>query len=101
MDLAEGHLRMLEYLFEKTPTKVKLNLGTGKGTSVLSLIREFEKVNNVKVPFSFDKRRNGDRGIVYADNSYAKSLLNWVPERSIEQMCIDGWRWQRKNLSSI
>ena len=74
MDLAEGHLRVLEYLFDKAPTKVKLNLGTGKGTSVLSLIKEFENVNNVKVPFSFDKRRNGDRGIVYADNSYAKKL---------------------------
>ena len=101
MDLAEGHIRMLEYLFDNTPTKIKLNLGTGKGTSVLGLIRKFENVNNVKVPFRFDKRRNGDRGIVYADNSYAKRLLHWVPERSIEEMCIDGWRWQRKNLNSF
>ena len=98
MDLAEGHERMLDYLFKNNSSNVKLNIGTGKGTSVLELIKKFESVNNVKVPFSFVQRRKGDRGIVYADNSYAKKLLNWEPKRTIEQMCIDGWKWKKNFL---
>ena len=73
-----------------------MNLGTGIGTSVLELINTFEKVNNVKVPFSFDERRQGDNAFVVADNSLAKSILNWIPKRNMEDMCRDGWNWQLK-----
>jgi len=96
MDLAEGHLRALDYLFKNSQVNMKLNLGTGRGVSVIELIETFKKVNNIRVPFSFSKRRLGDRGIYYADNSLAKELLRWEPSRTIEDMCRDGWKWQRK-----
>ncbi len=97
MDLAEGHFRVLDYLFKNSQVNIKLNLGTGRGVSVIELIETFKKVNNVPIPFSFSKRRPGDRGIVYADNSLAKELLGWEPLRTIEDMCRDGWKWKKLN----
>ena len=96
-DLAEGHLLTLEYLLKEKPQILTLNLGTGKGTSVLELIKTFESVNRVEIPFSFDKRRPGDNAFVVADNSKAKLILNWMPKRDINEMCRDGWKWQLKN----
>ena len=100
MDLAEGHIKALEYLENNGPQILNLNLGTGIGTSVLGLLRIFENVNKVKINYEFTNRRKGDYGIVIADNSLAKSLLKWSPNRSIEEMCIDGWKWQNKNLET-
>ena len=97
MDLAEGHLSALIYLTEEKPQFITINLGAGIGTSVLEFIRIFEKVNNVEVPFSFENRRIGDNASVVADNSLAKSILNWRPTRNIEDICKDGWNWQLKN----
>ena len=97
MDVAEGHLLALNYLFSEDPQFITLNLGTGIGISVLEFIRVFEKVNNVKIPFIFDKRRLGDNAIVVADNSLSKRILNWIPKRNIEDICRDGWNWQLKN----
>ena len=97
MDLAEGHFAALDYLLKEKPQFLTLNLGTGIGTSVLELIRCFEKVNNVKIPFSFDNRRLGDNAFVMADNSLAKKILNWIPKRNINDICRDGWNWQLKN----
>jgi len=97
MDVAEGHLLVLNYLIEENPQFLTLNLGTGKGTSVLELIRNFEKINNVRIPFIFDERRLGDNAYVVADNSYAKSILNWIPKRTMDDICRDGWNWQMKN----
>ena len=94
MDLAEGHLRALDYLFMNSPVNIKLNLGTGRGVSVIELIETFKKVNNVQIPFSFSKKRSGDRGTVYADNSLAIKILKWEPQKTIEEMCEDGWRWK-------
>ena len=96
-DLAEGHLLTLEYLLKEKPQILTLNLGTGKGTSVLELIKTFESVNRVEIPFSFDKRRLGDNAFVVADNSKAKLILNWIPKKDINEMCRDGWKWQLKN----
>ena len=76
---------------------INLNLGTGKGTSVLELIRIFEKVNNIEIPFNFVKRRLGDNAFVVADNSLAISTLKWVPKKTMEDICRDGWRWQLNN----
>ena len=97
MDLAEGHLSALNFLLNEKPQNLTINLGTGKGTSVLELIKIFEKVNSVNIPFSFDNRRSGDNAFVVADIALAKSRLNWEAKFSIEDICRDGWNWQLKN----
>ena len=97
MDLADGHLKALDFLFRNKTQLIKLNIGTGKGHSVLDLIKTFENANNVSVPFEFDKRRDGDVCHLVADNSKAKSILNWSPAKSLKEMCIDGWKWKNIN----
>ncbi len=97
IDLAEGHLLTLDKLLNEKPQILILNLGTGSGISVIEFIRIFEKVNNVKIPFSFYSRREGDNAFVVADNNLAKSILNWEPKKTIEDICRDGWNWQLKN----
>ncbi len=97
MDLAEGHVSALNYLLKGKPQILTLNLGTGKGTSVLELIKIFEKVNKVFIPVNFVERRSGDNAFVVADNNKAKMILNWSPKRDVQQICIDGWNWQKKN----
>ena len=101
MDLAEAHTKSLEFLFLEEKKFLNLNIGTGLGTTVLELIKTFEKVNNVKVPYLFTERREGDNAITIADNSVLKSLLNWEPKRTIENMCKDGWNWQINEISKI
>ena len=97
MDLANGHLFALEHLLMNSSKILNLNLGTGIGSSVLDLVRTFERVNTIKVTFKFAERRDGDAAIVVADNSLVKSILNWKAVKNIEDMCRDGWKWQRKN----
>ena len=97
MDLAEGHIAALEYLNNFEDKIVNLNLGTGLGTSVLELIDTFEKVNNIKISKKFSSRRIGDSCTVIADNCLAVSCLNWSPKRNLEEMCLDGWKWQSLN----
>ena len=97
MDLAEGHLKSLKYIIEKDPQLLTLNIGKGRGISVIELIKTFENANNVSVPFEFDKRRDGDVCQLVADNTKAKSLLNWTPAKSLKEMCIDGWKWKNLN----
>ena len=98
MDLADGHIAAMEYLEKNKSQIINLNLGTGKSTSVLDLIKIFEQVNKVKIKYEFVSRRKGDHGVVVADNSLAKNLLNWQPKRNIYEMCKDGWNWQINNL---
>ncbi len=97
MDLADGHVKALKYLFKNKKKFITLNIGTGNGFSVLELIKTFQKTNNVKVPFFFDKRREGDSFKLVADNSKAKKLLNWSPQKSLEDMCRSGWKWKCLN----
>ena len=97
MDLAEGHVKAAEKILESKSEVMNINLGTGKGTSVLELINTFQDVNKVKIPFVFGKRRLGDYGKVVANNSLAIEFLNWKPFRTIEDMCSDGWKWQKLN----
>ena len=93
-DLADAHLAALKNI----PSGVRTyNLGTGKGTSVLDLISCFEEVNNIKVPYVFSERRHGDMPYVVADNSKALEILEWEPKRTLKEMCIDGWKWQKSN----
>ena len=97
MDLAEGHLKALEFLLQSKSNLVTLNLGTGIGISVLELIKTFERVNNVNVPFNFDKRRDGDVCRLVADNLKSREILKWSPKKSIEEMCNSGWHWKCLN----
>ena len=99
MDIAEGHVVSLNYLFNNDPQLISFNLGTGKGTSVLSLINTFEKVNNVRIPYEYVKKRQGDLPVIIADNLKAKKILNWEPKRNIEEMCKDGWKWKKQNIN--
>ena len=101
MDLAEGHVRALQFLESKNSRIIDLNLGTGIGTSVLELINTFQKVNKVKVNYVFDERRNGDKEYVVADNTKALKILGWKNTRNIEEMCKDGWNWQLKKLNKF
>ncbi len=97
MDLAEGHIAALEHLFKLDKENISINLGTGEGTSVFDLINTFKRVNNVDLPFRVVERRDGDVGYVVANNILAKSLLNWKPLLKLEDMCRDGWNWQKNN----
>ena len=100
MDIAEGHIAALDYLKRIDSELININLGTGIGTSVLELIKTFELVNKVKVPYKFTKRREGDLATLIADNSFAISKLNWFPKRNLREMCLDGWKWQCNNSFS-
>ncbi|MCF8018974.1 MAG: UDP-glucose 4-epimerase GalE [Vallitaleaceae bacterium] len=93
VDLAKGHLSALTYTTKQEGIEA-INLGTGKGHSVLEVIKTFEKANNVKIPYTFKERRPGDIGTCYADVSKAKKLLSWEAKRSLEDMCRDAWHWQ-------
>lgn len=98
MDLAEGHVAALEALDRASPGSVlTVNLGTGRGYSVLELVQTFERVNGVQVPRRIVGRRPGDIASCYADASLAKDLLGWQAKRGLEEMCRDAWRWQSMN----
>ena len=98
-DVAEGHLRTLEYLIKNNSNILKMNIGTGLGTTVLQLIQTFSRINKVKINYKFSSRRDGDVEEIVADNSLSKSLLDWKPKRSIEEMCVDGWNWKKNNIN--
>ena len=100
MDLADGHISALNFLFCGNGNFLNLNLGTSKGTSVLELIKTFEKVNNCKIKYEFKERRPGDIATSVADNKMASSILNWTPKRSLAEMCRDGWLWQKNQLKN-
>ncbi|SEM88564.1 UDP-galactose 4-epimerase [Paenisporosarcina quisquiliarum] len=95
MDLANGHLKALDYLNNRTGSHI-FNLGTGKGYSVLDLVQTFEKVNNVNIPYKILKRRPGDIAVSYANPSKAESELGWKASYGLEEMCEDAWRWEKR-----
>lgn len=97
VDLALGHLAALEYLAKQKGVISAVNLGTGRGYSVLEVVKAFEKASHSPVPYDLVERREGDSAICYADPSYAKELLGWHATRGIEEMCADAWRWQSQN----
>ncbi len=97
MDLAKAHIGVMEHLISNKPNYLKINIGTGKGTSVLDLVKTFEKVNNVSVPYVFSDRRPGDLCSLIADNSMLINELEIRPKMSIETMCRDGWKWKKLN----
>ena len=97
MDLADVHIKVLENLFHDSSRYINLNIGTGIGTTVLDLVKTFEKVNNVKVPYIFTDRRSGDSCYVVADNSLLLNEFKVFPRMTIEDMCRDGWKWKSLN----
>jgi len=96
VDLARGHLAALQAL-DRQPGVVPINLGTGRGYSVLELVAVFEKARGRKVPYRIVDRRSGDVAACYADPSLAKAILGWSAEREVNAMCLDAWRWQSLN----
>ena len=96
VDLALGHLAALDYLAKK-PSLVTVNLGTGRGYSVLEMVRAFEKASGRKVPYEVVARRPGDVAECYADPALAFRLLGWKAGRGVDEMCADQWRWQSQN----
>lgn len=96
VDLAAGHVKALEKLIGKSGVH-RYNLGTGKGYSVLDMVRAFEKASGVKINYRIAARRPGDIAECYADPGKAFRELNWKTERGIEKMCADTWRWQSRN----
>jgi UDP-glucose 4-epimerase len=93
MDLAEGHLSALHYL-RRNPGLITVNLGTGRGTSVLEMVSAFERASGSPVPYQIAPRRPGDVAECWADPSLAHRLLDWHATRTLDNMCEDAWRWQ-------
>jgi len=96
LDLAKGHLAALEYAQTHTGAE-PINLGTGKGTSVLEIAAAYEKACGRPIPYTIAPRRAGDIAFCYADTKKAEELLNWHAEKSIDEMCEDSWRFTLKN----
>lgn len=96
MDLAEGHVAALSRLAVEGDS-FTVNLGTGRGYSVLEVIAEYEKASSRPIPYEVVARRPGDIAECYADPSRAQELLGWRAHRELGQMCTDSWRWQRLN----
>ena len=96
VDLAKGHVKALLALKDR-PQIFTLNLGTGKGYSVLEIIGAFEKVSGKKIPCRVVGKRPGDVAVCYADASLAEEIMGWKAECNIQAMCRDVWRWQSKN----
>ena len=95
-DLAKGHVAALRHL-QSGAGSLTVNLGTGRGVSVLELVRAFERASGRAVPCEFAPRRAGDVAACYADASLAERLLGWKARRDLDAMCADSWRWQAAN----
>ena len=96
MDLARGHLAALDYL-ESRRRSITVNLGTGRGYSVLQSVRAFERASGKRIALEFHPRRAGDVAACYADPSAAARELGWSAKLGLEDMCRDAWRWQTAN----
>ena len=98
MDLAEAHSSTLRHLLEQpTPTHLTLNIGTGRGLSVLEVVNGFESSTGLTIPRRFVERRPGDVPRLEACPRKAAELLGWQASRTLDDMCRDGWAWQRAN----
>jgi UDP-glucose 4-epimerase len=95
-DLARGHVKAIDYLLSQKKS-LTVNLGAGKGYSVLDLLRAFERASKQKIPYQIVDRRSGDIAAFYANASLAEQLLNWRVEFDLDAMCRDSWRWQSNN----
>ncbi|KIM09173.1 MAG: UDP-galactose-4-epimerase [Sulfurovum sp. PC08-66] len=98
VDLAIGHVKAIDYLQRARDTKpLIVNLGTGKGYSVLDVVQAFERASGRPILYKIVDRRAGDIATCFADPAYAKTVLGWEATRTLEEMCSDSWRWQSQN----
>lgn len=100
MDLAEAHVKALQFIENKDNTCEVFNLGTGEGQSVLSLIKTFEEVSQVKLNYVLGNKRPGDVEQIYASVDKARQMLHWTTKRSLSDALKDAWQWQQ-NLAHI
>jgi len=96
VDLALGHVKALKKIREKAGLKI-YNLGTGKGYSVLDVVKNFEAASGVKIPYAVKDRRAGDVASCYSDAAKAREELGWEAQYDMLEMCADSWRWQSQN----
>jgi len=99
MDLAEGHRAALDCLLAEPAQLLTLNLGSGQGSSVLEVVRAFERASGRQVPYDVVARRDGDAAITVADPAMAFQRLGWQTQRGLDEICRDGWAWQSANPS--
>ncbi len=98
VDLAKGHVKALQAFENKAVDNLyTVNLGTGKGYSVLEMVEAFKKASGKDIAYQITSRRAGDIACCYADPSYAKELIDWEATKGIQAMCDDTWRWQSNN----
>ena len=98
VDLAKGHVKAIDYSGEHKGVEI-INLGTGTGYSVLDIVKAFEKVNNITIPYVIKPRRAGDIAECFANADKAFELLGWKAEKNLEDMCYDSWNWQSHNVN--
>ena len=96
VDLARGHVAAMDFAAKHKGTEI-INLGTGVGYSVLDIVKSFERVNGITIPYVITARRPGDIAECYANPDKAFRLLGWKAEKNIDDMCRDTWNWQKKN----
>lgn len=96
VDLARAHICAVEYAAKHKGCDV-FNIGTGRGTSVLEIIKAFSEASGINVPYQIGPRRPGDLPVCYADCSKAKNVLGFETKYDIKRMCADSWRWQKNN----
>ena len=96
VDLAKGHVAAVTYAGSHSGCEV-FNLGTGVGYSVLDMVRTFEEVNGVPIPYRIVDRRPGDLAVCYADPAKSAAVLGWKAEKDLRDMCRDSWKWQSGN----
>lgn len=97
VDLADGHVKAVKNILEGDKGVQIFNLGTGKGYSVLDIVKAFSKAYGKELPYKIAPRRPGDLAVCYSDPSKAKEVLGWEAKRGIDDMCRDSWNWQSKN----
>lgn len=97
VDLAKGHIKVMKLILKSKGVNI-YNLGTGKGYSVLEVVKTFEHVTNQHINYEIIGRRQGDLDICYADTSKALHELDWKAEKDLESMCLDSWRWEKNNM---
>ncbi len=96
VDLAKAHVKAIDYSAEHKGTEI-FNIGTGKGYSVLDIVKTFMRVNNLEIPYDIKPRRAGDIAECYSNPEKANKVLGWKAEKTLDDMCRDSWNWQSHN----
>ena len=96
-DVVYAYTYQLRYVVDGKPQLLTVNLGTGGNTTVLELVKAFEKASGKHIPYEICPRRAGDKAAYWTNPELARELLGWTAKRGIEKMCEDTWRWQQMN----